>query len=51
MDGEVQELKEELELVLEPKPQWIRVNPVNRHVEMKGWYKLQIDRFLTDKGF
>ncbi|KAI9653698.1 MAG: hypothetical protein M1831_005726 [Alyxoria varia] len=51
IDGEVQKLKEGLEEVLAPKPEWIRVNPVNRHVEMKGWYKLQIERFLTDNGF
>lgn len=35
IEGEGAELVRQLEDRLDPKPQWIRVNPLNGHVEMK----------------
>lgn len=35
VSGQVLELKRQLEELLVPPPQWIRVNPLNNHIEMK----------------
>ena len=51
IEGDGQELVKQLDERLEPRPEWIRLNPVNQHVEMKGWYKGQIDELLVSKGF
>ena len=51
IEGEGAQLVKQLEEHLHPKPEWIRVNPINRHVEMKGFYKMQIEEWLLSKGF
>lgn len=35
VEGQISRLKAQLEEVLVPVPEWIRINPVNQHIEMK----------------
>lgn len=51
VSGQTAALVAQLTGALEPRPEWIRVNGVTGHVEMKGWYKGQVEGFLVGRGF
>ena len=61
IDGNLQVLKEEIQqaLKIEPfvvdrkgrKKELISINQTTRHIVLKGWRKLELERFATERGF
>ncbi|MCJ1442720.1 MAG: hypothetical protein MMC23_003217 [Stictis urceolatum] len=50
ISGNVQDLKQDLQKNLELQDDHIKINPLTRHIIIKGWKKHEVARFLRDKN-